>query len=208
MILTLNISALSVPAFIEKCRAIVVAMTGNANFTTPNPPLADITAALDALAESYQEGILTKSITAKQLQKEQRAFANSLMMQLKQYVETTVGDDLEKAQSSGMAPKKDPVNHYTIDAPQNVRAAQNGAPGTIHISWNGVFNRKSYLVYSTTDLANITDQTKWTLLGTTGQRFFDAADLIRGTEYAFFVISVGTRDAQSGPSDPAVAMAA
>ena len=208
MNLSLNISQLSVPAFIEKCRAIVVAMSGNANFTTPNPPLADITAALDALEESYQDGILTRSITAKQLQKQQRDLVNSLMMQLKSYVETTMGDDLEKAQSSGMSPKKDPVRQTSIEAPQNVRALQNGAPGTLHLSWSGVTNRKSYLVYSTTDLANISDQSTWVLIGTTGQIFFDVIDLTRGTEYAFFVIAVGSRDLQSGPSDPAVAMAA
>jgi hypothetical protein len=207
MILKLDISSLSVPAFIEKCRAIIAAMTGNANFTTPTPPLTDITAALDALEETYQEGILTRSIPAKVLQKEQRATANALMMLLKSYVEATVGDDLVKAQSSGMEPRKDPEPHNTIDVPQNLRAFTNGVAGLIHLSWSGVKNRKGYLVYSAL-VADLSDESKWTLLGTTGQLFFDAVDLTRGTEYAFFVKAVGTRNVISGPSEPAVAMAA
>jgi len=69
-------------------------------------------------------------------------------------------------------------------------------------------NIASYLVYYTTDLANISDRTKWTLFGTTGQVFIEIPNLTRGTEYAFFVVAVGSRNLQSGPSDPAVAMAA
>lgn len=49
----LKLSTLSIAKKIEKSRFIVVSMTGNANFTTPIPPLASITLNINALEAAH-----------------------------------------------------------------------------------------------------------------------------------------------------------
>jgi hypothetical protein len=48
-VVALGLGRLSISKKIEKARFIVASMTGNANFTTPNPSLATITAYVNAL---------------------------------------------------------------------------------------------------------------------------------------------------------------
>src|SRR5262249_32810360 len=50
----------SVPLLIEHCQAIVTAMTGNAYFLTPTPPLATLTAKITA-SPTAQRAALTKT---------------------------------------------------------------------------------------------------------------------------------------------------
>ncbi len=45
----MGLSRLPIPRKITKARYVVVSMTGNANFTTPNPPLATVTTNVDDL---------------------------------------------------------------------------------------------------------------------------------------------------------------
>ena len=205
--LALNVDKLTVAEFIEFCRTIVTAMTGNTNFATPTPTLADVTTAIDTLEATYQLG-LTGNHIAKGLQTGQRDFLNSLMMQLKSYVETTSGEDEEVARTSGIRPRKSPERISSIDAPANVLAVPGSDPGTGRITWDAVRNRTKYLVYSTTDMADVKNQSKWTLVGNTGQLSFDATGLTSATNYAFFVVALGTRDLRSEGSDPAIMMAA
>jgi hypothetical protein len=201
--LALNLSNLSVPSLIERCREIVVEMTGNANFPAPVPALADISAAITQLEIYYQTG-LTGDHAAKALQKQQRKTVTDLMVQLMSYVQLTSGDSEEKARSSGIGLKRTPQPHNTIGQPQNVHAIPLPTAGEATVRWNGVPHRKSYLVYVTTDLADVSNRTKWTLLGTTGARSFVATGVAGGVKNAIFIIAVGARNIQSAPSDPAI----
>jgi len=206
--LALNLSRLTIPEFIQACRNIITLMTGNTNFTTPVPALTDISDAVDALEITYGKG-LNGDHSAKELQLIQRNAVNAQMMELKSYVETTSGDDEDVALTTGMSLRAIPgEKHNAIAQPQNVRVKVLAAPGEAQTNWAGVPHRKSYLVYKTTDLADISNRSKWTLLGTTGQTRFIATDLEAGTKYAFMVVAVGSRNIQSAPSDPAIVMAA
>src|SRR5438552_369792 len=49
----LNFRRLSVPEKIAKARQIITALTGNASFPNPNPPLETITAGINALDGAY-----------------------------------------------------------------------------------------------------------------------------------------------------------
>jgi len=205
LVLALNISKLPIAEFIEACRRIVTMMTGNANFTTPNPPLTDITTALDALETTYQEG-LSGDHAAKNLQYEQLTDATELMMQLKLYVQTTSGDDVDVALSSGMSLRRPNQSHNDLNAPQNVRATTAvSTPGRVDLLWNGVPHRRSYQVYATTNLADVLNPANWTQLATVSVPRFTATDLTSGSKYAFIVVATGVRNILSDPSDPAIA---
>lgn len=49
----LNLKNLSITDKLAKGRQIITAMTNNASFPTPNPPLTEITAALDELTQAF-----------------------------------------------------------------------------------------------------------------------------------------------------------
>jgi hypothetical protein len=49
----LGFAGLSIPRKIEKGRFIVTSMTANANFTTPNPPLATVNTNINGLETAY-----------------------------------------------------------------------------------------------------------------------------------------------------------
>src|SRR5690242_1954061 len=115
ILVTLSLSQLNIPAFIEACRRIIIAMTGNANFTTPSPALLSITTALNTLETTYQQG-LAGNHSSKALQKSQRKAANALMQQLKTYVQTT-STTPEIAVTSGMALRKTATPHNELAAP-------------------------------------------------------------------------------------------
>ena len=54
-IAVLNWKNLSVAQEISKASSVVVAMTGNENFPTPNPTLADISDAIGELQDAQQQ---------------------------------------------------------------------------------------------------------------------------------------------------------
>ncbi len=49
----LNLRNLSIPDKVQKGRQIITAMTNNANFSSPHPPLTEVTAALATLEQNY-----------------------------------------------------------------------------------------------------------------------------------------------------------
>lgn len=60
----LDLGGLDVPQLINLTERIVAAMTGNPNFATPLPALADVTAAKNGLSAAYTQAQNLKSQTA------------------------------------------------------------------------------------------------------------------------------------------------
>ena len=53
--LKMGFDKLTVPSQVERARNIINSISGNANFTTPNPTLADVTTANNALETAFNE---------------------------------------------------------------------------------------------------------------------------------------------------------
>ncbi len=205
--IALNLSKLSLALFIEACRSIISSMTGNANFTTPNPSLASITTAIDDLEDAYTDWLNGNKRAHDQLRSLRRTVAQ-LMNQLKSYVQTTSGQNIEVALSSGMALKRTPQPHNSIDPVQNVRAFPLSANGQVRVRWNATRHAKGYLMYKTPNLADPMDQSHWSLIGSVTRRNNIVSDLTSATRIAFIVLAVGPRNIVSQPSEPAIAMVA
>ena len=69
----------------------------------------------------------------------------------------------------------------------------------------GVPHRRSYQVYATTNLAELTNPDNWTPLATVSVPRYTATDLTSGTKYAFIIVANGVRNSESAPSDPTIA---
>ena len=85
---------------VEFIRNIITLMTGNANFTTPSPPLATVTSAVDQFDSLVQEALNGDRIVIA-ARNAARASLLSLMRQLASYVQGQCAGDVAILVSSG-----------------------------------------------------------------------------------------------------------
>ena len=148
-IVKLGLHLLSVPQKITLARRVLEYMTGNSNFPSPLPMLADIVAATDALELAQQA--LPGGPAATEIRNLREKEWDVKMSNLQAYVESIAQGDPEIALSSGMAlrdPKK-PVG--ILPAPEWVIVRVGVATGSAKLRWKA--NRKSsgYRIEATTD---------------------------------------------------------
>jgi len=104
----LALTGLSPAKLVERARAIIAAMTGNAVYATPVPTLAVVTTATDAveaadtavLNNGGKQDYLTRDLRAQELR--------DLLTLLGSYVQVTSGGDPEKILSAGYGLRKAP----------------------------------------------------------------------------------------------------
>ena len=91
----LNLKNLTVTEKIAKGRQIVTAMTNNASFPTPIPPLNEVTAALDELSQAFALVQAAKSEVTTRVVSQDNAGAkvDQALTQLAAYVESVAGRD-------------------------------------------------------------------------------------------------------------------
>ena len=163
-------------------------MTGNVNFATPTPSLADVTAARIALSTALKEAqgrataaIATKNEAAKTL--------STLLVKLARYVNSVAGGDIDKAVSSGfeLAKLPDPIDK--LEAPSKFEAARGTIAGQVDLTWKGVRGGRLYQVYICD--GDPTTDGKWSIVGMTSKARLTVKSLIRNKAYAFRVAALG-----------------
>ena len=197
----LNLNKLNVPQKTAKGRQIVTALTNNANFPNPNPPLADVTAALDdldkafALVQSARSEVATRVAT----QENAETKVNQTLTQLAGYVESVAGRNDTLITSAGMETKSGRSASTSPTAPQGVSATAGEHDGEIFLSWKPVSNARSYTIESSLDPANAAT---WIHAGIATSSSKVVANLKSGTRYWFRIAAVGVVG-QSGWSEHA-----
>ena len=152
----LNVQSYTIPEKVQKMRQIVTAMTGNANFTTPDPALTAIADGADALETAYNTAQAARE-AAKQktdLQDTANVAANALLTAEGNYVQSKSGGNGPKIQSAGMDIRADAAPVGDLPAPANVSASEGDHDGEIDLHWNRVKGAKSYVVQYTTTPTN------------------------------------------------------
>lgn len=182
-------------------RSIVTALTGNADFTTPDPSLTDVTKALDNL-ETAQENAINGGVNETAIRDSRLETAVNLLTILGWYVQWQAKGDKLKILSAGfevIATNTVPLEMVKV---QGVKAKRGALKGTIDVSWKPVKGSRTYLVEMTTDVNTDT----WTKAGEPTKTKLTVAALTPGTNYWFRISAIGTLGA--GPeSDPATDMA-
>ena len=201
----LNFRRLSVPEKIAKARQIVTALTGNASFPNPNPPLATITAGVNDLDGAYtttqsrKQGV--KTAVADQTTKEDAL--DQLISQCGSYVESVAGNDETLIMSAGMDTRA-PASASTVpDTPSAQVATIGDRDGELDLSWDTVPGARSYVIQQSPDPPGATT---WTHAGTSTKSSTTITGLTPGTRYWFRVAAIGA-SGQSGWSDPATKIA-
>lgn len=184
---------------------IINAMTGNAAFATPNPTLAALTAARDALQAKItdakaKENAWRAAVAARDVQEDATV---ALFTQLSSYVQNASGGDEVKILSSGFQVRAAPSAPKPVTAPGNLRATNGDLEGEIDLMWDPVKGAGSYIV----DCREQTDGATWQNVKTVKQSRVTLTGLTPGKLYAFRVRAIGPLG--EGPwSDEAVKRAA
>lgn len=168
-------------------KSVATAMTQNASFPSPNPPLATLDADIAAL-DVAEAAVLARTKGAAQARNVKLATVRSDLEQEKAYVQHVADSNPSQAeaiiQSAGMF-----VRTVTLH-PKSVLAVKQGVvSGTAHIVAKAAGHRASY------EWQSSTDQKTWTQLPVTLQAKTDVLALTPGTTYYFRVRPV-TKDGE------------
>ena len=197
----LELAILTVLEIIALARLIVTKMTGNANFTTPDPPLADITTAADDLRDAEQEVEAVKSTLAEKVviqnQKEQ-ALKDKLTSEGR-YVDNKANGDKAIIESAGMKASDEPSPVGELPKVQNLSLTHGDNPGEVDSQWNSEKHKVNYTVqYSLQPIAT----PDWKIAGNPTKSKFTIEGLPSGATVWVRVCANGT-SGSSPFSDPA-----
>jgi len=201
----LNLRNLSIPDKVQRGRQIVTAMTNNANFSNPHPPLAEVTAALASLDQNYALLQAAKAdVKAKaSTQDDAEGKVDQILAQLAAYVESIAGNDEKVITSAGLTTQASRSAPTVLSPPQNLSATAGEREGVIDLSWKKVPNAKSYTIQMSPDPPT---PESWThgAIATASTRTIE--NLASGKRFWFRVAAIGAMG-QSGWSEPATKIA-
>jgi hypothetical protein len=202
----LNLSTLTIPEKIARSQQIVASLTGNANFTTPHPTLAQVTTAINELETANNAAQAArqeaKARTVAQNNKEEAL--DRILTQLVAYVESVAADDEELILSAGMNVRAANASVSSApSAPPSLTATAGDHDGEIDLSWDTVRGARSYVIERSADPPT---ETSWTHAAISTRSQTTIEDLTSGTRYWFRVAAV-TATGQSGWSNPAMKIA-
>jgi len=198
----LGLKDLNILSLVALGRLIVTKMTGNANFATPDPPLADITAAAGNL-----EGSAQKVAVKKQELAEAVAVQNTHAQELKdvltnegKYVDIKAKGDKAIIESAGMQASDEPSPVGEMPQVENLSLTHGDSPGEVDAHWNPVKKKKNYTIRVTADPLG---SAPWQTRGNPTKSSVTIDGLTSGSKVWVQVCANGTEGA--GPfSDPAV----
>jgi hypothetical protein len=160
-----------VPDLIKLAQAIVTTMTGNANFATPEPPLASVTVATNDLMVA-ETATQARTRGAAATRNDKRSTLLQLLEQVKGYIQKTADANMENGaaiiQSAGVSVKKPAVR-----TPRTFEAKPGAVSGSVKLVAKSASHRASYEWQYSTDggktwlSAPVTLQAKTTISGLT-----------------------------------------
>jgi hypothetical protein len=150
-----------------KISAVIVSMTDNANFPSPQPSLATVQAALDAFANALAEATSGSSYQ-KAVKNDLRQELIKLAHSLSNYVLFASDGDAIKALSSGFDIAKEYGSSEPITKPMGLKLQDGPNAGELVFKFAKVKGARSYVYQYTQD--PLTEQTMWMQqTGTTGK---------------------------------------
>lgn len=186
----LNLHRLTIPEKTARAQQIVAAMTGNANFTTPQPTLTQVSAAIDELDAAYLAAQTArqdaKNKTTTQNQKEEAL--DAALTQLAGYVESVTGGDEAKITSAGMDVRAQQTATGDLPAPEGLNATAGDRDGEIDLSWDKVDKARSYVVERSPDPPAATT---WQHAAVSTKSQTTVGGLTSGTKYWFRIAALG-----------------
>jgi len=197
---------MSIPVKLDFAKRINTMLTGNPNFTTPDPPLTDLVTAKTEAETAHNDVLLARSEakhkTAVMSQKEDDL--DLIITQLANYVENKSNGDIAKIESAGFTPAATPQHIGDLIAPADLAVTSGDDAGELDCSWNPVIGAKSYVVQ--TNIVDPLAEVSWKDTLNPTKSKCDLKNLSSGTRYWIRVAGVGA-SGRSGWSDVATKIA-
>ena len=190
MKIKLGLNRLSVSERITLSGTIVAKMTGNPNFVTPVPALADVTAKTTAALTAYQTAEVKRS-DAKGATEDLADAAKALDLILTQtalYVENISAGNESKILSAGMSIRDTATPVGQLLPPLALSCMAGNNDGEIDLNWEPVRGANSYLIQMTTD-PNVPDS--WSNKANATESYAVILGLTSGNKYWFRVAGIG-----------------
>ncbi len=164
----LGLYGLTVAEIIQFSRKVVTSMTGNPNFPSPVPDLADITTAVNEL-EVAHENALNGGKLQTTIQREKRAVVFNLMRTARDHVNVVGDGDPVILESSGF-PLAALPSSVVLDQPGNVRIKTMKEPGAVEVTCDKVDGAANYQIRYQKEDAQAPGvlSDKWTVLDPIG----------------------------------------
>jgi len=201
----LNLRGLSPLEVVDLTRRVVRALTANPAFPNPQPPLAALTAAADALETANNKLDTSRQETATNVQvRDDKQDANlKLLRQSAAFVESIAGEDEALILNAGMDVRSAPsFPTQPAGAPGNLSGSQSDHEGEVDLHWDTV-KGASYEIQQSIDPPTATS---WVHAAVSVKSSVTITGLVSGTRYWFRVAAI-TSAGQSGWSDPATKIA-
>jgi hypothetical protein len=200
----------TIPEQIQIGNNMVTKMTGNPNFTTPNPSLKQIAADIDDLQTDYDAAIDGGKALKIAMHLSRKTFMSDMSL-LMMYIQVASGGDPNIITSSGGNVARTPSKTSKLSLPANLRAELTGIPGTLLLKWKNVKKAASYKIEiyaepasssTTASTSEDSNNWNWQLNGTSTVADFKVLNLQVGTRYWFHVQAIGPNKTSSGWSNP------
>jgi len=197
-ILNRGFSQLVVDQLVTKVKFIIAQLTGNPNFATTNPTLAQLQAALDAVTQALT---LSNPTEQEQALLAARPPLEQLLDDLADNLEKTANNDPVKLATTGYDLRKETT--FTSDAPaapQNVRLKLTGVSGEAQVLFTPPDRAKGFQVQTSPD----PNAGPWTDYDTfSSSRNIVLKGFQRAKDIWVRVRAVGPNNTKSPWSDPA-----
>ncbi len=187
---------------IDQANTIKTAMTGNANFTTPNPTLAAYGTLITTAQTKINAYNLLKAQTETALSDRDtaiRALDNGTT-QLGDYVQNVSGGDQTKIESAGMSVRDDGSPVGTPAQVMNLVLTEGDFEGTLDAAWDKVRGASSYEIQTSPDPIT---STSWAFKQSASKSSATVAGLTSGAKLWVRVRAIGAGNTPGPWSDPA-----
>jgi hypothetical protein len=198
----LNLQNLTPDAKVALANTIITAMTGNANFATPNPTLASVTTLKTSAATKiagYNTLLASEAAALSDRDTAVDALSGALT-QLAAYVENITGGDRVKIESAGMSVRATPAPVGAMPQVLTLVATASDFEGALDVSWDAVRGAGSYEIHTSADPVT---GTSWAFKDVSNKSTITLNSFTSGAKVWVRVRAIGA-DNNKGPwSDPA-----
>jgi hypothetical protein len=177
-------------------------MTGNANFTTPNPTLAAYGTLITTAQTKINAYNLLKAQTETALSDRDVAIRllDNGTAQLGDYVQNTSAGDATKIQSAGMSVRDDAAPIGTPTQVLNLVLTEGDFEGTLDVAWDKVRGASSYEIQTSPDPIT---SASWAFKQSASKSSASVAGLTSGAKLWVHVRAIGAGNTPGPWSDPA-----
>ena len=199
----LSLGTMSPDQILSLADQIVTAMTGNANFPTPNPPLASVSTALATATAKVAAQKAAVLAARKATDDRDAAIAAlvALLTSLGDHVSSVSGGNRVKIESAGMGVKASGAPVGPLAQVPNLSVTAGDAEGRLDLQWDPVRGTSNYQVQMSTD-PNV--PANWKLVDSCSSSKFSLMGLTSGQKLWFRVKARAPKAVNDGAwSDPA-----